>query len=257
MKLVTSAQMRAVDREAIENRGIPGPELMENAGYGTAVGILENLIDKPEETSVVIFCGKGNNGGDGYVISRYLHQENVNVVIFFVGPPAQLSPDARLNYDRCKKIGMDMFEIKSLEDLPEELDCDIIVDALLGTGFEGAPRGIIRDLIEYINIQHADIVAVDMPSGLNADDGRHEGAVVSADYTFTMALPKYGLYLSPGRELSGVVQVVPIGVPDDVIEHLEYKNELITPESVVERIPDRKPDGHKGDFGKLFILAGS
>jgi len=257
MKLVTSAQMRAVDREAIDNRGIPGPELMENAGYGTASGILENLIENPDDTTAVVFCGKGNNGGDGYVVGRYLHHEGVNVVIFYVGPVDKLSPDARLNYDRCKDIELDMFEIKSVEDLPERLVCDIIIDAIFGIGFEGAPRGITKDLIEYINIQDAKIVAVDMPSGLNADNGWHEGAVVSADFTFTMALPKYGLYLSPGRELSGLVETVPIGVPDEVIDGFDYKNELITPETVIERMPDRKPDGHKGDFGKLFILAGS
>jgi len=257
MKLVTSAQMRAVDREAIENQGIPGPELMENAGRGTAEGILENLIENPDETTAIIFCGKGNNGGDGFVIGRYLHQVGVNVVIFYIGNPEDMSPDAHLNYDRAGELGLDMFEIKAIEDLPEELDCDIIVDAIFGTGFEGAPRGLTKDLIEYINWQDAHIVAVDVPSGLNADNGQYEGAVVAADYTFTMALPKYGLYLSPGRELSGTVETVPIGVPDEIIEKFDFKNELITPEVVFESMPERAPDAHKGDFGKLFILAGS
>jgi len=257
MKLVTSAQMRAVDHEAIENQGLPGPELMENAGRGTAEGILENLIENPDETTAVIFCGKGNNGGDGYVVGRYLHQAGVNVVVFYIGPPDKMSPDARLNYDRAKQLGLDTFEIKTVEDLPEELDCDIIVDAIFGTGFEGAPRGLTKDLIEYINWQDAHIVAVDMPSGLNADNGQHEGAVVAADYTFTMCLPKYGLYLSPGRELSGTVETVSIGVPDEIVEKFDLKNELITPEYVIETMPERAPDAHKGDFGKLFILAGS
>ncbi|MBN1213442.1 MAG: NAD(P)H-hydrate epimerase, partial [candidate division Zixibacteria bacterium] len=257
MKLVTSAQMRAVDREAIENQGIPGPELMEHAGRGIAEGILENLIENPDETTAVIFCGKGNNGGDGFVIGRYLHQAGVNVVIFYIGSPDKMSPDARLNFDRAGKLGLDLFEVKSIEELPEELDCDIIVDAVFGTGFEGVPRGLTKDLIEYINWQDAHIVAVDMPSGLNADNGQHEGAVVAADYTFTLCLPKYGLYLSPGRELSGTVETVPIGVPDEIIEKFNFKNELITPEYVFETLPERAPDAHKGDFGKLFILAGS
>lgn len=257
MKLVTSAQMRAVDHETIVNQGIPGPELMENAGKGTAEGILELLDNNPEETTVVIFCGKGNNGGDGFVVGRYLHQEGVNVVIFYLGTPENLSPDAKLNFESAQKCGLDMFEVKTIADLPENLDCDIVVDALFGTGFEGTPRGLAGEIIEYINRQEVTIVAVDMPSGLNADNGRHEGAVIEADCTFTMALPKYGLYLSPGRELSGVVEIVPIGVPDMVVEKFNLVNELITPDDVIELLPERKPDGHKGDFGKLFILAGS
>jgi len=257
MKLVTSDQMRQVDSEAIDKRKIPGEQLMENAGSGIADAILDELIIDPSQTKVAVFCGKGNNGGDGFVIARCLHQADVDVVLFFMGPPDKLSPDARLNFDRATKSEITMVEIKSADDLPGDLEVDLVIDAVFGTGFSGAPRGLSAELIDYINQQDAEIVAVDLPSGLNADNGQHEGMAVVADYTLTLALPKYGLYLSPGRELAGVVDVIPIGIPDDVIDEFDVTNELVTFESIVDRLPFRKPDGHKGDFGKLFLLSGS
>jgi hydroxyethylthiazole kinase-like uncharacterized protein yjeF len=257
MKLVTSEQMRQVDREAIDKRNIPGEQLMERAGRGIALSLLEHVITVPDATSVAVFCGKGNNGGDGYVIARYLSEAGVNVEIFYLGPVEKLSDDARLNYDRALKAGIPLQEIKSAEDFPEDLMADFVIDAIFGTGFSGAPRGVAGELIEFINEQDAEIVAVDMPSGLNADNGQFEGAVVQADYTFTLALPKYGLFVSPGRELAGWEEVVSIGIPDDAVESFGFKNELITEEWVADTLPERKPDGHKGTFGYLFVLAGS
>lgn len=257
MKLVTAEQMRAIDHDAINRVGIPGPELMENAGKGIADEILSDHIEDPSATRVVVFCGKGNNGGDGFVVARYLATEGVQVAIHFIGPVEKLSDDAKLNYDRAVEFGLAPVPISSIEDLPELLECDIIVDAIFGTGFSGSPRGLAEELIEYVNRQHAETIAVDMPSGLNADTGEHEGGVVEADSTYTLALPKYGLYLSPGRELSGVVTTVPIGIPDETIERQELPVELLTPDLIRELLPIRKPDGHKGDFGKILIVAGS
>lgn len=258
MKLVTTEQMRQIDRETIDGQIIPGPELMENAGRGIAQLLLTRVIEASEEERVAIFCGKGNNGGDGFVVGRYLFEAGVDVIIYFMGPVDKLSADARLNFDRAAGIGMNLIEVSSIDVLPEELDCDYIVDAIFGTGFIGAPRGLAAKIIEYIN-RHDDmtVMSVDLPSGLNADTGQYEGAVVKADYTFPLALPKFGLFVSPGRELAGMVQVVPIGIPDHVTDKFDLPIELITPEIVSERLPHRKPDGHKGDFGKLFVLAGS
>jgi len=257
MKLVTSELMRSIDRETIDKVGIPGPELMENAGRGIAEGILSGLLSTGEGASVAIFCGKGNNGGDGYVVGRYLKQAGVGVTVYYLGPADKLSPDARLNYDRAVEIGLNPVEIKAVADLPEQLNADYIIDAVFGTGFDGAPRGLSADIIQYMNSQPQSVIAVDLPSGLNADTGAHEGEVVTAEHTFTLELPKYGFYVSPGRELSGNVRVVPIGVPDEVLERFDLTTELITAEYVASVLPSRKPDGHKGDFGKLFLLAGS
>ncbi len=257
MKLVTAEQMRSIDRDTIDNRGIPGHQLMENAGRGIAEKLLSLVIDASTSPRVTVFCGKGNNGGDGFVIARYLMEAGAKVVIYFIGPTDKLSGDARVNYDRVAETGMELHEVKSIDDLPDESDADYIIDAVFGTGFEGAPRGLAAGLIDYINRQPQTTIAVDLPSGLNADNGQHEGVVVRADYTFTLALPKYGLFVSPGRELAGAVMTVPIGIPSEVVDSFDLYVDLITPEQVADKLPARKPDGHKGDFGKLFLLAGS
>ncbi len=257
MKLVTTAQMREIDRETIDNRGIPGQQLMENAGLGIAEYILSDLLEDAKGSKIVVFCGRGNNGGDGYVVGRYLYDAGADVQVYFLGPLDKLSPDAKLNFDRAAGGGLELIEITSATDLPSDLDCDLIVDAIFGTGFSGAPQGVAAEMIELMNLADAGIVSVDMPSGLNADNGCIEGAVVAADYTFTLAQPKFGLYIDSGRELSGTVEVVPIGIPDNVVQSFDIKTNLITPETVAELLPERKTDGHKGDFGRLLILAGS
>ncbi len=258
MKLVTAEMMRRIDGETINNRGIPGPELMENAGRGIAERIREFVLEGYcEGRRLAVICGKGNNGGDGFVVARYLHQWGAQVEVYYPAPDESLSDDARLNFNRAEVIGVPLFTIENVNQLPEQLDAEFIIDAVFGTGFSGAPRGLPAEFIEYINRQMLPVIAVDCPSGLNVDTGQHEGAVVQAMYSFPLASPKIGMYYSPGRELSGIIEVVPIGVPDDVYRQFEIMENLITPELVEKLLPKRKPDGHKGDFGKLFIVAGS
>ena len=257
MKLVTSATMRLIDREAIDHCGIPSDSLMENAGGNIALRILTDLLPKPDSANVAVFCGKGNNGGDGFVIARHLRQAGVDVDVLFIGPASELSPDSKRNYDRAAELGIRLHEIKAVSDLLVALDCDLAVDAVFGTGFSGAPRGIAAEMIEYINDLGTLVVAVDLPSGLNADSGACEGAVVQADYTYTLAQPKFGLFLSPGREACGDVEVVPIGIPDDVIDQFQLKIDLAAQEWVTSILPTRKPDGHKGDFERVLTVAGS
>lgn len=257
MKLVTAEQMRSIDRETIDNQGIPGDQLMENAGRGIAERLQSLLIDASSGDAVAIFCGKGNNGGDGFVVGRYLYQAGAKVSIYFLGPLDNLSKDTRLNFDRAAGVGVDLIELNSIDDLPAKLETDCIIDAIFGTGFTGAMRSLTAELIDYINLQPERTIAIDLPSGVNADSGQVEGVAVQANHTFTLALPKYGLYVTPGREMAGAVMTVPIGIPEVVVDSLGLKVDLITPEQVVALIPRRKPDGHKGDFGKLFVLAGS
>ncbi|UCD17254.1 MAG: NAD(P)H-hydrate dehydratase [Candidatus Zixiibacteriota bacterium] len=257
MKLVTAEQMRSVDRETIENRGIPGAQLMENAGRGIAERIRDEILIQPQDKALAIFCGKGNNGGDGFVVGRYLHEYGAQVTIYYADPAEELSTDARLNYDRAVARGITIIPVKSGDELPERVNADYIVDAVFGTGFSGAPRGLPGEFIEWINRVEIRVIAVDCPSGLNVDTGQCEGAATAAEYTYTLGLPKIGQYYSPGRELCGIVEVVPIGVPEGVVESFDFKVNLITPELITSLLPERKPDGHKGDFGKLLILAGS
>ena len=256
MYLVTSELMRQIDRDTIEKHKIPSLELMENAGRGIAERlILQNIIDPSVDAKVVIFCGKGNNGGDGFVVGRYLHDAGIDLHIYFIGPADKLSSDAKVNYKNALESGAAVFELKSISGF--DSNYTHIIDAIFGTGFEGAPEGIASDIIAFINKQNGTVISVDLPSGLNADNGKHEGEAVRADFTFTLGLPKYGLYLSPGRELAGRVEVVPIGIPEKAIDKYKLPHQLITSELVASKLPKRKPDGHKGDFGYLLIIAGS
>jgi len=257
MKLVTAALMQRIDREAIDKLKIPSLDLMENAGRGIAQAILEEIDEYAIGCHTTIFCGKGNNGGDGFVIARYLHQAKHPVTIYFIGPPDKLSVDAQVNYKKAKEAGIELVEVSSIDQVPDEIDAPVIVDAIFGTGFSGAPRGLAAEMIERINDQESQIIAVDLPSGLNADNGTFEGAVVAADYTFTLAQPKFGLYVSPGRELAGRVSVIPIGIPDGAVAKFSIASELITPALVSSLLPYRPPDGHKGTFGAFLAIAGS
>ncbi len=257
MKLVTAELIRNIDRSAIEKHGIPGIQLMENAGRGIAERIKYEIIIEQGDWKIAIICGKGNNGGDGFVIGRYLRKFGYGIVIYYPGPAESLSPDAHINLDRAIKAGVDTIDVRSIEEMPEYFEADYIVDAIFGTGFSGVPRGLMADLIEYINRQNLDIISVDCPSGLNMDTGKHEGVIIKAKYTFCLALPKYGLCYSPGREIAGIIDNVPIGIPDEVVQSFNIRENLILSSMVIPMLPIRKPDGHKGDFGKLFILAGS
>ncbi len=257
IRIVTAELMRAIDREAIEKRGIPGVDLMENAGRGIADGIKHDITIEPGEWNIAIFCGKGNNGGDGFVVGRYLNNFDYNVSIYYTGPAEKLSPDARFNLDRALKLGIPIKDLRSIEELPEYLDADFIIDAIFGTGFSGVPSGLMADLIEYINRQGCEVISIDCPSGLNIDTGGHEGVAIKADHTYCLGHPKLGLSYSPGRELAGSTRLIPIGIPDDIVESFHIRENLILRDIVAPLLPIRKPDGHKGDFGKLFVLAGS
>jgi NAD(P)H-hydrate epimerase len=249
--------MQQIDRKAIDARSIPSEDLMENAGAGIALRLVADFLPQPETGSVAIFCGKGNNGGDGFVVARHLARAGVQVELFFLGPLEKLSTDARLNFDRAAGTGINLTEIKAIDNLPPILECDLIIDAIFGTGFDGDPRGLAGELIKYINAQAGVTVSIDLPSGLNASDGSCAEAVINADYTYTLAQPKFGLFVSPGREQCGVVEVIPIGIPEEVVDSFDLKIDLTTVELVAEILPVRNANSHKGDFGRLLTIAGS
>ncbi len=256
MKLVTSDVMRQIDAKATKD-GIPSIELMENAGRSIAQAIIADFTLELDDAVFAIFCGKGNNGGDGFVIGRYLFSAGFKVSFYHIGSPDEFSGDAKQNYDLIKELKIDTTEVTSIDELPEILESDFSIDAIFGTGFSGSPKGISAELIDYINSEPQEIIAIDIPSGLNADDGTYGDTVINADYTYTIALPKYGLYVSPGREVAGDVEILPIGIPIEVVDSFSIHNKLITPSYVMDTLPERQPDGHKGTFGKLFLLAGS
>ncbi|MFH1699320.1 MAG: NAD(P)H-hydrate dehydratase [Candidatus Zixiibacteriota bacterium] len=257
MKLVNAEEMRAVDDRAINERKIPSLELMENAGRGIFLYIEENILTQFDEPKICVICGQGNNGGDGFVVGRYLIDENMPCDFVLTGTDDKLSNDCRVNYNKIIEAGKSVIQLKKISDLCDLSEYNIIIDAIFGTGFSGAPRGIAAEVIDKINEAEKFVVAVDAPSGLDVSTGMVESEGVLADVTTTLALPKPGLFVSPGREFAGAVAVIPIGIPDEVVESFNYKTNLISGEMVSKILPTPKPDGHKGDFGKVLIIAGS
>ncbi len=221
-RLVTADEMRAMDHEAIANRGIPGYELMDAAGHGVAEVILEHFSDL-EDAPVVILAGRGNNGGDGFVAARALKERELRPVVILVGArPEELAGDAAQAYrdwTAAKGETLVASDGAGWEDARGELeDAELIVDALLGTGSRGAPRGLVAQVVEELELLDTPIVAIDIPTGLDADTGEAEGVCVHADLTVTMALPKRGHFLYPGRSFSGELRWVDIGIPEDVLD---------------------------------------
>ena len=255
-RLVTAEEMREIDRCTIEDLGVPGLLLMENAGLGV-LRVVEQLLSESKGKRVTILCGRGNNGGDGMVVARHLFNRGILMGVYLVGKKESVKGDARINIQILESCGIDISEIHEKKDLRRITQADIIVDALLGTGITGEVRGLMAHIIDWVNRSSRPVVSVDLPSGLHCDDGSYQGACVRADRTVTMAEMKRGLALPPGRELAGKVTVVDIGAPAFVSESAGIKTFLVEPEDIRRRLPQRPPAAHKGDFGKILVLAGS
>jgi NAD(P)H-hydrate epimerase len=256
MKLVTSSQMRNIDRKTIQGIGIPGLELMEKAGRGTAQ-VAREMLGDPENKVVVIFCGRGNNGGDGFVVGRYLSEWGAQVRFFLTARKNEIKGDAKVNLEKAVELDLPIVEILQRDGIPDRIKGDLIVDGLFGTGFTGEITGYMKDIVEKINSSTIPILAVDIPSGLHADTGQFNGPCVKADRTVTMALPKIGHFFFPGKGLSGGVSVVDIGVPPHVVEEEKISLNLVTEEDARTMIPRRPGDAYKGTCGRAFLIAGS
>jgi NAD(P)H-hydrate epimerase len=225
MNALTREQVREVDRRAIQEYGVPGIVLMENAGRGAAAAILERL-DDPAASRVAIACGSGNNGGDGFVIARHLVNRGVPVTLLMQqSDPAALPPDARTNHDIAARMDIPRYPLCDPSGRLDEqrvravlAGARLIVDALLGTGFSGAVRPPLDRLIDLINAARAQRVAIDVPSGLDCDTGAAAGPAVRADLTVTFVAPKIGFGTPQAREYVGQVMVVDIGAPRGAID---------------------------------------
>ena len=215
MRHATREEIREIDRAAIEDYGLPGVVLMENAGRGAAACALEMLAGKPG-ARVAVVCGSGNNGGDGFVVARHLHNQGCSVAVFLVAQRDKIAGDARVNLDVIVRMKLDVREVE-----PSALDflgADLVVDALLGTGLNGDVREPYLSAIRAINAARKPVLAIDIPSGLDANTGQVLGDCVRAARTVTFALPKIGFTRGRGPEVAGQVAVVPIGVPRELLE---------------------------------------
>ncbi len=263
MKLITSDEMKEIDRKAIQELGIPGAVLMENAGFGLFEMIREEFEDEDieiNELRIGILCGKGNNGGDGFVLARHLLNSDADVKIFLLGNIQEIKGDARINLNILLKSGYKITEITSKKDLIKlnkaiHIGFDLLVDAIFGTGFKGEAKGIPAEVINIMNDSDIPILAVDVPSGLNANTGEVKKTCVYADFTGTMCLPKRGLFLYPGKDYVGTLDVIDIGIPPCLWEDINL--ELLEPQKIYNLLPLRPDNSNKGTFGKVFVLAGS
>lgn len=254
IKVLTAEEMRSLDRKTIEEVGIPGIVLMERAAQGCVEVILESL-DENSDPLIYVFCGKGNNGGDGLAIARYLAEEGLNVEIVGMIPPDEYKGDAAINAGICQYYRIPWTVIGKAEDLYALNPPDIIIDALFGTGFQGKLEGLPLAVVEYINQTDAFVLSVDIPSGLNADSPLVKGEAVVADITVTMAAPKRAHLFYPARSHVGELKIAPIGIPLKIMMDPQYRVSLVEKNDIV--LPYRSDDAYKYRFGKVLVIGGS
>jgi ADP-dependent NAD(P)H-hydrate dehydratase / NAD(P)H-hydrate epimerase len=256
MRLVGSAEMREIDRAAIEGFGIPSLTLMDRAGRAVAEAALELASTRGR---FIVVCGGGNNGGDGYVAARLLRGAGRDARVLALVPGERLSADARAVREQAQRAGVPIDEGGELSGIEAGVG-DVIVDAIFGTGLARAPAGVFAEAIgriEQARVAGARVVAVDVPSGLSADTGRPLGSCVRADRTVTFAFQKRGLVLPPGAGFAGEVVVADIGIPHEAARRVPVGCELLDDVEARLLVPPRSRDAHKGDAGRLLVVAGS
>jgi len=261
MYIVTANQMKALDQRTIQEVGIPGAVLMENAGRGTVEAMLYQFPDQ-KNGPIHILCGRGNNGGDGFVIARYFLNFGVEVNVYLFTSVDSVQGDAGINLQAFHNMGGRILEVEdeaAFNNIRDELGrAGIIVDALLGTGLSSEVKGLYRAVIDHINsLENIPIVSVDVSSGLDAATGKILGTAVKASLTCTYGLPKIGHFTYPGRENTGELEVVDIGIPESLIEASGINTFLQEEDDFIGLIPKRKPDSHKGTYGHVLVVAGS
>ncbi len=254
MYVLTPSEMKNIDKKAINEFGIDGKILMENAGRG----VFETILMKGFETSkITVLCGKGNNGGDGFVIARYFINRGSEVNIYVYGDINELKGEALYHFELLEMLKP---KIKPLNPSDPELrfdllTSDIVIDALFGTGFKGELPKEIRIILPLLKEKRGKLVAVDIPSGVDGETGEAEPPVPEADLTVTFAYPKLGHYLYPGRKKVGELYLVDIGIPKHYAD--EIRRKVIYPEDVYPFLPKREKNVHKGKCGRVLIIGGA
>lgn len=260
MKVVDSVVMRRLDEVAIKKYGIPGLVLMENAGRGVA-RIIERELSGCNNKRVSIFAGKGNNGGDGFVIARHLSNMGFQAAVYLLAKKSDVKGDAKTNLKIWEKMGGEIKTILSAKGIDKNksaiLHSALIVDAIFGTGLSSDVKGIHKITIDFINRMNKPVIAVDVPSGLDASNGKVLGSCVKAAITATMAVPKIGLCVYHGADYAGRVEMVDIGMPQHLLEGEKIRWELLDAEGIKKILKPRQANSHKGSYGHLFVLAGS
>jgi hydroxyethylthiazole kinase-like uncharacterized protein yjeF len=261
MRVLNTQQMREADRQTIDEVGLPSIVLMENAGR-QAVAAMEAAFEDLATSTVGVLCGRGNNGGDGFVVARTLAQRGIEATVFLLGSVSDVRGDARINLEILGRVGLTVVEITTAQEwelhFSEIGECDLIVDAIVGTGFHGPLTGLLETVVADVNGLGVPVVAIDLPTGVSADSHELDGEAIEASMTVTLAAPKIPLILPPADAYGGDLVIADIGIPTSVIDELEGPwLELLTRERMRELVPARAADSHKGDFGRVLVIAGS
>ncbi|MEZ5392198.1 MAG: NAD(P)H-hydrate epimerase [Bryobacterales bacterium] len=264
LRVLTAEQMREADRTTIEEAGIPGLILMENAGAAVA-RLLEREYAPLQEQRILIVCGKGNNGGDGLVVARHLLvRELATPVVVVFASREDLSGDAATNLAMLEAVGGQPHFVEEMDEWLElrdqTLTATLVVDALLGTGLKGPARGLLGEVIEDLNAHwdHANLIAVDMPSGMPSDSAECEGEALRADHTVTFTALKPSQALLPNAARMGHLHVAPIGTSAAILDELEGPAVYLSePSDFRPLFRPRDLEGHKGTYGHVAVVGGS
>jgi len=261
MELVTAEEMRTLDQKAINEYGIPGVVLMENAGLSVFKLVKEHFGGELGQKRVLILAGKGNNGGDGFVVARHLANVGCDVKLCILCKPEEFQGDALTNWQILRRMNIRYHVVLNERDLNVVrvalMYTELVIDAIFGTGFKGEAGGTVAKIIQLVNEAGKPVVSVDLPSGAEADTGCVRGACIKATYTVTFALPKLGLVLEPAVRYVGSLLVGDISLPAQLISREKITRFLLDAEWCRKTIPVRDPDSHKGNFGHVFIIGGS
>ena len=271
MRLSTAAQMKEMDRRAIEERGIPSPVLMERAARHVAEEAVrflerENGSCGRRPYRAAVFCGPGNNGGDGAAAARFLAERGLGTRAFLVGSRERMTADTRLMEERLAQAGLALEDWQTEEQKDWCACADLILDALLGVGLRGEVRPGVKETILWLDSLDKPVLAVDIASGIHSDTGEVMGAALHAAVTVTFTLPKFGHLEGQGGYYTGELKTADIGIPEDVVEQVLAEKDDEGKAPVFEAcdgacagrlLPRRRPDGHKGTFGRVSITGGS
>lgn len=261
MRVLNATQMRNADHATIHEVGIPSIVLMENAGRAVVAAMEATFDDLPVRT-VSVLAGRGNNGGDGFVVARTLLQRGVDVAVFLLGRAADVQGDARVNLDVLGHLGASVVEITNEQEwelhFSEIAARDLLVDALFGTGLREPLGGMLRTVVADINGSGLPVVSIDLPSGVSADTNELIGDTIEASLTVTLGAPKIPLVLPPAEAYCGDLVIADIGIPKAIIDAVEGPRvRILTREDMRELVQPRSAESHKGDYGRVLIVAGS
>ena len=257
MKIPDIKTARLADSYTIENEPISSVDLMERAATQVYFWLMRNL--KSKEVSIKIFCGMGNNGGDGLVLARLLATQDIYAQVFILHVSENFSHDCEVNYERLKAIPeVPMYGIFSKDDFPKIDDNDIIIDALFGSGLNRPLEGVAAELVQHLNDNHAIRIAIDIASGLNGDSiGNPSSPIVHADYPLSMQFPKMAFLYPENEPFVGNWEVMDIKIHPDFIENLETSNFYTTADVIKPLLHKRGKHSHKGTYGHALLIAGS